>query len=264
MPDPNVPDERTRKSPPRAEPLAELAVPARVGQFVVKAALGTGTYGRVLLALDSEMGRQVAIKHPFGEGLKPEYRADLLKEARAAAVIDQHANVCPVYHIDTDGGLPYIVMRFVPGGTLKAIMERRGAFPAREAAAQIARGLAAAHAKGVIHRDLKPANVLFDPGNGTYLLTDFGHARPATDDATVVELFDCPPLRSLLQAGMSTVSITWMTPLLVSMSVFRTFALPTFAPAVVLIASSPPCTVLAFFPFRPITSLANTFPGKTW
>jgi|GEM_PF-3341553 len=190
MPDPNAPDERTRKSPPRAEPPAapaELAVPARVGRFVVKAVLGTGTYGRVLFALDSEMGRQVAIKQPFGEGLKPEYRADFLKEARAAAVIDQHANVCPVYHIDTDGGLPYIVMRFVPGGTLKAIMERRGAFPAREAAAvaaQIARGLAAAHAKGVIHRDLKPANVLFDPGNGTYLLTDFGLARLASNAAT--------------------------------------------------------------------------------
>jgi serine/threonine protein kinase len=104
MPDPNVPDERTRKSPPRAEPLAELAVPARVGQFVVKAALGTGTYGRVLLALDSEMGRQVAIKHPFGEGLKPEYRADFLREAGVAAVIDQHANVCPVYHTTPTAG----------------------------------------------------------------------------------------------------------------------------------------------------------------
>jgi serine/threonine protein kinase/WD40 repeat protein len=192
MPDPNAPNEHTRKSPPRPEASAdrarpELAVPARVGRFVVKAVLGTGTYGRVLLALDSEMGRQVAIKQPFGEGLKPEYRADFLKEARAAAVIDQHANVCPVYHIDTDGGLPYIVMRFVPGGTLKAIMERRGAFPAREAAAvaaQIARGLVAAHAKGVIHRDLKPANVLFDPGNGTYLLTDFGLARLASNPAT--------------------------------------------------------------------------------
>ena len=202
MPDPNAPNEHTRKSPPRAEPTdaptgawaapadraqPELAVPVRVGRFVVKAVLGTGTYGRVLLALDSEMGRQVAIKQPFGEGLKPEYRADFLKEARAAAVIDQHANVCPVYHIDTDGGLPYIVMRFVPGGTLKAIMERRGAFPAREAAAvaaQLARGLAAAHAKGVIHRDLKPANVLFDPGNGTYLLTDFGLARLASNAAT--------------------------------------------------------------------------------
>jgi serine/threonine protein kinase len=195
MPDPNAPNEHTRKSPPRPEPAPpaadraqpELAVPARVGRFVVKAVLGTGTYGRVLLALDSEMGRQVAIKQPFGEGLKPEYRADFVKEARAAAVIDQHANVCPVYHIDTDGGLPYIVMRFVPGGTLKAVAERRGAFPPREAAAvaaQIARGLAAAHAKGVIHRDLKPANVLFDPANGTYLLTDFGLARLASNAAT--------------------------------------------------------------------------------
>jgi serine/threonine protein kinase len=201
MPDPNAPNEHTRKSPPRAQPDAptgpwaapadpaqpELAVPARVGRFVVKAVLGTGTYGRVLLALDEDMGRRVAIKQPFGEGLKPQYRADFLKEARAAAVIDQHANVCPVYHIDTENGLPYIVMRFVPGGTLKAIIERRGALPPREAAAvaaQIARGLAAAHAKGVIHRDLKPANVLFDPVNGTYLLTDFGLARITTGESS--------------------------------------------------------------------------------
>lgn len=201
MADPNQPDDITRKAPPRAFRDAvknastgewvpndssgvQLAVPPRIGRFEVKAVLGTGSYGRVFLAFDPEMGRQVAIKQPFGEGLKPEYRDDFLKEARAAAVIDQHANVCPVYHIDTDGGLPYIVMRFVPGGTLKNYLDRRAASLSPRTALLIARkialGLTAAHAKGIIHRDLKPANVLVDEVNNEFLITDFGLARIAT------------------------------------------------------------------------------------
>jgi|GEM_PF-1828733 len=201
MADPNQPEDITRKAPQRAarEPVkhaatgewvptdssgVRLAVPPRIGRFEVKAVLGTGSYGRVFLAFDPEMGRQVAIKQPFGEGLKPEYRDDFLKEARAAAVIDQHANVCPVYHIDTDGGLPYIVMRFVPGGTLKNYLDRHGtALPPRTAlliANKIALGLTAAHTKGIIHRDLKPANVLVDEANDEFLITDFGLARIAT------------------------------------------------------------------------------------
>jgi serine/threonine-protein kinase len=198
MPEPNPTDDRTRQRtepPPAAgEPTGtwespdptgvQLAPPTRIGRFEVRAVLGTGSYGRVFLAFDPQMQRQVAIKQPFGEGLRPEYREDFLKEARAAAVIDQHANVCPVYHIDTDAGLPYIVMRFVPGGTLKNFLERRTELlPARSAlvvARKIAAGLAAAHAKGVIHRDLKPANVLVDEANGEVLITDFGLARVAS------------------------------------------------------------------------------------
>src|SRR5215217_4909106 len=112
MPDP-IPPEGTRKSPappPASDPApaptgmwhpagsggAQLATPTHIGRFQIQAVLGTGSYGRVFLAFDPEMGRQVAIKQPFGEGLRPEYRADFLKEARAVAAIDQHANICPV------------------------------------------------------------------------------------------------------------------------------------------------------------------------
>jgi serine/threonine protein kinase len=198
MAEPNLPNDGTRKRPPNAPPnLAgdpatgpwdpsaesdvELVAPSHVGQYEVKAVLGTGTYGRVFLAFDPAMRRQVAIKQPYGEGLKPEYREDFLKEAQAAAAIEHHANICPVYHVGTDNGLPFIVMRFVAGGTLKSFLERRAELLSTRAAVSVARkialGLAAAHGKGIIHRDLKPANVLVDDENNQVLITDFGLAR---------------------------------------------------------------------------------------
>jgi serine/threonine protein kinase len=189
MPDPK----ETQKTPPVAQSAAtgpflaagsggaHLAVPTRVDKYEVRAVLGTGTFGRVLLAFDPDTNRMVAVKQPFGEGLKPQYREDFLKEARAAAAIDQHPNICPVYHVGTADGLPFIVMRFVAGGTLRALLDRRPApLPVPTAlrlVRKIALGLAAAHAKGVIHRDLKPANVLCDLDNNEVLITDFGLAR---------------------------------------------------------------------------------------
>jgi len=160
---------------------AQLAVPARVDKYEVRAVLGAGTFGRVLLAFDPDTNRMVAVKQPHGEGLKPQYRDDFLKEARAAAAIDQHPNICPVYHVGTADGLPFIVMRFVAGGTLRNLLDRRPTpLPVPTAlrlVRKVALGLAAAHAKGVIHRDLKPANVLCDLDNNEVLITDFGLAR---------------------------------------------------------------------------------------
>ena len=189
MPDPK----ETQKAPPPAPDAptgpfvasggsgAQLAVPARVDKYEVRAVLGAGTFGRVLLAFDPDTGRMVAVKQPFGEGLKPQYRDDFLKEARAAAAIDQHPNICPVYHVGTADGLPFIVMRFVAGGTLRSLLDRRPTpLPVPTAlrlVRKVALGLAAAHAKGVIHRDLKPANVLCDLDNNEVLITDFGLAR---------------------------------------------------------------------------------------
>ncbi|HEY1189981.1 MAG TPA: bifunctional serine/threonine-protein kinase/formylglycine-generating enzyme family protein [Gemmata sp.] len=170
---------------------AQTSGAARIGRFEVRKELGAGAFGRVLLAFDPQMNRLVAIKQPFGEGLRPEYRADFLKEARAAAAIDQHPNVCPVYDVTADGDAPYLVMRFVAGGTLRQILQRTSPLTARTAlgvARKLALGLAAAHAKGVIHRDLKPANVLYDDANREVLLTDFGLARifaPGSDTATI-------------------------------------------------------------------------------
>jgi TPR repeat protein/serine/threonine protein kinase len=155
-------------------------VPARVGRYVVRAVLGEGAFGRVYHAFDPQLHRDVAVKVPHPGALTPGLRERFLREARATATV-RHPNVCPIHDVGTDGDLPYLVMHFIPGGTLAGLLARRPApFPPATAAAvvrKLALGVAAAHAKGVLHRDLKPANVLWDAANREVLVTDFGLAR---------------------------------------------------------------------------------------
>jgi serine/threonine protein kinase len=156
------------------------ALPELIGGFQILALLGEGACGRVYLGLDLKLNRPVAIKVPLRDRLTPEFRDRFEREARATATI-HHPNVCPVYHVGTEGDLPYIVMRFVEGGTLAGLLSPgRTPLPLRHKLAiawKLARGLAAAHAQKVIHRDLKPANILFDKSNREVLITDFGLAR---------------------------------------------------------------------------------------
>lgn len=154
--------------------------PAHIGRYEVRAVLGEGAFGRVYHAFDPQLHRDVAIKVPHAGALTPDLRERFLREARAAATI-HHPNVCPIHDVGTDGDVPYLVMHFIPGGTLAGLLTRRKApFPPATAAAvvrKLALGVAAAHAKGVLHRDLKPANVLWDEANREVLVTDFGLAR---------------------------------------------------------------------------------------
>src|SRR5262245_95139 len=166
-------------------PLFQSAAPTRIGRFEVRKLLGEGAFARVYLGFDPQLEREVAIKVPKGEGLTPEARETFLRENRLAAIIT-HANICPIYDVGTDNGLPYIVMRMVPS-TLAGLLRRLSApMPHRNAVAitrKLALGLAAAHARKVIHRDLKPANVLYDEAHREVLIADFGLARFA-DQAT--------------------------------------------------------------------------------
>jgi serine/threonine-protein kinase len=155
-------------------------VPARVGRFEVRAVLGEGAFGSVYLAFDPDLNRSVALKVPRPGMLTGEFLDRFLREAKAAAAID-HPNVCPVYEVGSTQGIPYIVMRYVPGPTLADLLERRGRPLAEVHAVCVVRALAlaveAAHKRGVIHRDLKPGNVLIDPDRHDVLITDFGLAR---------------------------------------------------------------------------------------
>jgi hypothetical protein len=164
-------------------------VPKRVGRFEVRRVLGNGTFGRVLLGYDPVVRREVAIKQPFGAGLTPEVLAGFLKEAWATAEI-HHANVCPIYEAGTEGGLPYLVMKYVRGGSLADVLKRVGGpVPARQACAiaqKLALGLGAAHAKKVVHRDLKTANALYDEEAREVLLADFGLVQFADQAASGV------------------------------------------------------------------------------
>jgi hypothetical protein len=179
----------TSGGPPPGSP---PGTPARIGRYEIRAVLGTGAFGRVYRAFDTELLRDVAIKVPLQSGLSAEFRERFLREARAAATI-RHPNVCPIYDVGSDGELPFIVMHFVHGGTLSGMIARRKEpFPPKQAAIvirKLAMGVAAAHAKGVIHRDLKPQNVLVDEDSDTreVLITDFGLARLGSEAQMTAE-----------------------------------------------------------------------------
>jgi serine/threonine protein kinase len=132
--------------------------------------LGRGGMAVVHEGYQVDLGRPVALKvlaeHLAGDEA---FRTRFLREARIAARL-HHPNLVRVFDIDELDGRPCIVMELLPGGTLA------GGRLTREEAAQVAEGLAAAHAQGVVHRDLKPANLL-RAEDGTVKIADFGIAR---------------------------------------------------------------------------------------
>jgi serine/threonine-protein kinase len=142
--------------------------------------LGGGGMGQVFLARDSRLQRKVALKYLTSKDGSDETHQAILREARAAARIT-HPNVAAVYDVVEDGGRAFIVMEFVEGDNLAArlLRERFGFADVAAIGRQLASGLAAAHAEGVIHRDLKPSNVQF-ARDGTPKILDFGVAKAST------------------------------------------------------------------------------------
>ncbi len=158
----------------------------RIGSYEVVGLIGVGGAGIVLKAFDARLHRFVAIKT-----LLPALASSVLarrrfeRESRAVAAIS-HENVVPIYAVDTHNGHPYIAMHYVDGQSLQRRLHEHGPLEPLEIArlgAQIARGLAAAHAQGIIHRDVKPANILLERAVDRALVSDFGLAR-VVDEAT--------------------------------------------------------------------------------
>ena len=208
MSDANPSDDGTRRSPPpngRTGPWSLPDVPKRLGRFEIRQVLGEGAFGRVFLAFDPQLGRQVAIKVPHRDGLTPAFRDRFLREARATATI-HHPNVCPVHDVGTEGDLPYIVMHYVVGGTLAGLVDNlTQPLPIRKAviiARKLALGMAAAHEQGVVHRDLKLQNILIDKASREVLITDFGLARLSGQTRVTVDgaVFGTPAYMSPEQA----------------------------------------------------------------
>jgi len=140
----------------------------------------------VYCAEDLELGRRVALKLLARDADTARFE----REARAVASLG-HPNVMQLYDYGEDAGRPYMVLEYVPGGTLENRLAAANGKPLRDADARavsagIAAGLAHAHSRGVIHRDLKPANVLFDE-EGRPKLADFGIARMAAGEGTLTE-----------------------------------------------------------------------------
>src|SRR5579864_1969902 len=150
----------------------------RIGEYEIQKLLGSGGMGEVFRAHDSRLGRDVAIKVlPRILATDSERLKRFEQEARATAVLN-HPNILVVFRMGTHEGAPYLVSELLEGATLREQLVR-GPLPVRKAidyGIQIARGLAAAHDRGIAHRDLKPDN-LFVTKDGHVKILDFGLAK---------------------------------------------------------------------------------------
>jgi len=164
----------------------------RLGRYQIVDLIGAGGMGVVYQARDTRLGRLVALKVMLPDAaVDPIRRKRFEREARATAALS-HPNIVPIFDFGTEDGTTFIVSEFIRGRTLRALLQEERLAPARarDLGAQLADGLDAAHAAGVIHRDLKPENVLVNE-DGQAKIVDFGLAKAtgpgspvATDDLT--------------------------------------------------------------------------------
>ncbi|HYM60380.1 MAG TPA: protein kinase [Thermoanaerobaculia bacterium] len=158
-----------------------LAADTMLGPYRIVEPIGAGGMGEVYRAVDTRLGREVAVKI-----LLPAHSNDddalrrFEQEARAAGMLN-HPNILAIYDIGSDGAVRYIVSELLEGDSLRERIRQGPIHPRKAAdyAVQIARGLAAAHDKGIIHRDLKPEN-LFLTRDGQLKILDFGLVKLAS------------------------------------------------------------------------------------
>jgi serine/threonine-protein kinase len=157
---------------------------ARLGRYEILCAVAAGGMAEVYRALDTRLGRVVALKVLSRAVTADEIRRGQLEsEARAASAIN-HPHICTLFDIDSDGGVPFLVMEYLAGETLAQRLQR-GALSIDDClrhGIQLTQAVAAVHEAGIVHRDLKPANVMLT-ASGVKLL-DFGIAAltPSADE----------------------------------------------------------------------------------
>ena len=158
----------------------------KVDRFEILEELGRGGFGIVYKAFDQTLNRTVAIKilHP-GLVIDPTFVSRFKHEAQIAAKLD-HPNVVPVYEFGESDGSFYIVMGYMPAGSLKDLIFREGALGKERSLRifeQIGKGLAYAHSRNIIHRDLKPGNILLDEEENVRV-SDMGFAKVLHSEAS--------------------------------------------------------------------------------
>jgi serine/threonine-protein kinase len=168
-------------------PTDDPAMLGRVGCYEISGVVGAGGMGAVLKGVDPSLNRVVAIKimspHLASSSAA---RRRFAREAQSAAAIT-HQNVVDIYSVDEAGGLPYLVMPYIRGQSLQTRINEQaplGSLEVLRIGIQVAAGLAAAHAQGLVHRDIKPANILAGDSTDRFVITDFGLAR-TFDDASL-------------------------------------------------------------------------------
>jgi serine/threonine protein kinase len=160
------------------------------GEFAIRRLLGEGSFGKVLLADELKLGRQVALKTlkvPASSTVGPEILAALRKEAQHLAKLN-HPNIVQVYAWREARGEYYLVLQFVAGGSLGDRLKKEKVLDWQQAAryiADVAEALLEAHKCGVVHRDIKPDNILWNPDSDEAVLTDFGVSARLAEPGTV-------------------------------------------------------------------------------
>jgi serine/threonine-protein kinase len=184
------------------DPTDDPRMMGRFGGYEIAGIVGSGGMGVVLKGFETALDRYVAIKalapHLATSGAA---RTRFAREARAAAAV-LHENVVSIHRVSEANGLPFLVMPYIAGDSLVKRLDERGPLELHEIlriGVQVAAGLAAAHAQGLVHRDIKPGNILLGSGIERVTITDFGLAR-AADDA------------SLTRSGVITGTPQFMSP----------------------------------------------------
>ncbi|MCA9918734.1 MAG: serine/threonine protein kinase, partial [Anaerolineales bacterium] len=150
----------------------------KIGRYEIVEELGKGEMASVYLARDPFIKREVAIKLLSYELTQdPLFLKFFHQEAEAIAALE-HPAIVPIYDFGLHGVQPYIVMRYMPNGSLRSRLKRRGLNRQElcDLMGRLAEGLDEAHRLGIVHRDVKPSNILFNQANDAFL-TDFGLAK---------------------------------------------------------------------------------------
>ena len=180
-----------------------------LGHYRIEAKLGEGGMGVVYRAVDTHLGRAVAIKVlPQAFARDPERLARFEREAQVLASLN-HPNIAAIYGLEQAGDVRYLVLEYVPGSTLA------GPLPVEEALSvgrQIAEAFEAAHEKGIMHRDLKPANVKVTP-EGKVKVLDFGLAKAFAGELPAADASQSPTLSvAPTRAGVILGTAAYMSP----------------------------------------------------
>jgi len=179
--------------------------------YRIEERLGTGGMGVVWRAVDTHLGREVAIKVLAPEEVPDPTRVSrFLREARSASALN-HPNIVTIYEANTADGTPFIAMEYVRGVTLHDELRGGplGALRAIGVALQICAGLQHSHEAGIIHRDLKPSNIMLTPAGAVKVL-DFGLAKHAAraEDAAGETTLTIP----LTETGVTIGTVAYMSP----------------------------------------------------